>query len=155
MELMNYGRMSVITDPGGATLALWQAREHAGAEVFGEPNTLAMCELVTKDVDGCAAYYEKLFGWTIVDGPPGGPKLKLIRHEDRVAGTIVELHEGMGPIPPHWAVYMAVNDCEATLAKAAALGGTVIRPAMDIGVARIGGFMDPQGAALMLWQQRR
>ena len=53
----------------------------------------------------------------------------------------------MGPIPPHWMVYFAVNDCDATVQKNTDLGGTVIRPAEDIPhVGRFAILQDPASA---------
>ena len=39
-DVMEHGRMAVITDPQGATFCLWQAKKHCGIQVFGEPNSL-------------------------------------------------------------------------------------------------------------------
>ena len=57
----------------------------------------------------------------------------------------------MGPIPPHWLVYFAVEDCDAAVQKASGLGANVIKPAEDIpGVGRFAILKDPQGAAFAL-----
>ncbi len=34
--------------------------------------------------------------------------------------------------PPHWAAYIAVADCDATVDTATRLGASVIAPAMDL-----------------------
>ena len=55
-----------------------------------------------------------------------------------------EMGEG---IPPHWAAYLAVEDCDDTVARAESLGGKVVVPANDIpGVGRFAFVADPQGA---------
>jgi hypothetical protein len=57
----------------------------------------------------------------------------------------------MGPIPPNWLVYFAVDDCDAKLQKATELGATVLKPADDIpGIGRFGVLMDPQGSAFAI-----
>lgn len=38
----------------------------------------------------------------------------------------------MPQIPPHWAVYFAVADIEASVAKAESLGATIYVPPQDI-----------------------
>lgn len=38
-DVMDVGRMAVITDPTGAPVALWQARAHIGSQRIREPNT--------------------------------------------------------------------------------------------------------------------
>ena len=57
----------------------------------------------------------------------------------------------MGPIPPHWAVYFAVDDCDGKAAHASALGGKVLVPPTDVpDVGRFSILQDPQGAAFAI-----
>ena len=63
------------------------------------------------------------------------------------AGGMMQIGKEMGPVPPHWAVYFAVDDCDATVAKAGSLGAKTIVPPTDIPeVGRFGIIQDPQGA---------
>ena len=41
--------MIVATDPTGAVIALWQAKQHIGAGVQSEHGSIAWCELLTGD----------------------------------------------------------------------------------------------------------
>ncbi len=50
--------------------------------------------------------------------------------------------------PPHWGVYVAVADCDATVDAATRLGASVIAPAMDVPVGRFAVLQDPQGAVI-------
>ena len=36
------GRMAIVKDPQGATLCLWEARAHPGAQIVGEIGTLVL-----------------------------------------------------------------------------------------------------------------
>jgi predicted enzyme related to lactoylglutathione lyase len=57
----------------------------------------------------------------------------------------------MGRIQPHWLVYFAVDDCDATVQKTTDLGGTVMKGAENIpGVGRFAILQDPQGAAFAI-----
>ena len=59
-------------------------------------------------------------------------------------------HPDMANVPPHWAVYIAVDDVDARVAKITSLGGAVHVPAMDIPtVGRMALCADPNGA--MFW----
>jgi hypothetical protein len=49
-------------------------------------------------------------------------------------------------VPAHWMVYFAVDDTDATAAKAAELGGQVSVPPTDIPPGRFAVLNDPQGA---------
>jgi hypothetical protein len=51
-------------------------------------------------------------------------------------------------MPPHWLVYFAVSDCDATVDKAKELGGAVFVPPTDIPPGRFAVLADPQGAML-------
>lgn len=52
MDVMTFGRMAVVTDPGGAAVSFWQAGEHKGAGPVNEPGTLCGNELTTRAVGG-------------------------------------------------------------------------------------------------------
>jgi hypothetical protein len=53
--------------------------------------------------------------------------------------------------PAHWLVYFAVGDCDASAAKAARAGATLVVPPSDIpGVGRFAVATDPQGAAFAM-----
>ena len=51
------GQGAVVADPSGATLGLWQAAGFAGAQVAGEPGTMAWPELLTDDVAAAEDFY--------------------------------------------------------------------------------------------------
>ena len=58
----------------------------------------------------------------------------------------MQIDPAWGPVPPHWAVYVSVEDCDATVAKAVALGAEIKAPAMDIPeVGRFACLADPSG----------
>jgi predicted enzyme related to lactoylglutathione lyase len=66
-------------------------------------------------------------------------------------GGMYEITPEMGPIPPHWMVYVAVNDCDATVQKTTELGGGVIRPAEDIpNIGRYAILRDPASAVFAI-----
>jgi predicted enzyme related to lactoylglutathione lyase len=60
-----------------------------------------------------------------------------------VGGTIAPPMPGM---PNHWHVYFGTDDADATAAKAAELGGSVVAPPFDTPVGRMAVLRDPQGA---------
>ena len=75
----------------------------------------------------------------------------IFNNQDKGIGGMYQITPEMGPIPPHWMVYFAVEDCDAAVQKASGLGANVMRPAEDIpGVGRFAILTDPQGAAFAL-----
>jgi hypothetical protein len=73
-------------------------------------------------------------------GPPG--------FEDVVA-SINPLTDDQPDTPPHWSVTFAVDDADATAAKASELGGKVVVPPMDAPWVRMTVIQDPQGATFI------
>jgi predicted enzyme related to lactoylglutathione lyase len=64
-----------------------------------------------------------------------------------VAGMYPMTDEIPAEIPSHWRVYFMVGDVDAAVARAEELGGSVLYPAMDIGMGRYAVLADPTGAA--------
>ncbi len=146
------GSMAIIADPAGAVFCIWQADQHAGADLKGEDGTMVWMELVTPDPTAVAPFYAQVLGWTAMDlGPEmGGYQVfdTASGNDDGVAGAMAPQEEG---IPPYWGVYFAVDDCDASAARAAELGATLLVEPMDIPtVGRFAVVLDPQGAAFSI-----
>ena len=150
-DVFEVGRMAIIQDPTGAVVALWEPRTHPGAGIIGEPNSLCWNELNTGDPDRAAAFYTGLLGWQTEKQPMGDFVYTYFKQGDRMNGGMMPITPEMGPIPPHWAVYFAVDDCDAKAARATSLGGKVLVPPTDVpGVGRFSLLQDPQGAAFAI-----
>lgn len=148
MDVMQYGRMAVYLDPTGAAIAAWQAGVHVGAELVNVPGSLTWNELATRDPEAAKTFYGEVFGWraeeSIMD-KTGYTTWKLGDRE--VGGMMPMLGEEWPPdLPPHWMVYFAVADTDATVAEATELGGIVTVGATDLPVGRFAVIGDPQGA---------
>jgi predicted enzyme related to lactoylglutathione lyase len=147
---MEHGRMALLTDPTGATFALWQANQHPGITRLNEDNTLVWTELMTGDTDKAATFYKGLFDWG-TEKFPGGMDYTLWKRGSETAGGMMALTKEMQGVPPHWLVYYGVSDPDAVVAKATSLGGSIIRPAWDVpGVGRIAILKDPTGAVFAI-----
>jgi len=147
-DVPDAGRMAVVQDPTGAALALWQPGQHVGAEVLREPNALCWNELYTKDLDAAAKFYGELFGWSVqkMTGAAGQPYTEF-KLGDHSVGGMLEIQEQWGPMPPHWGIYFAVENCDGSLEKAKSLGAKAEMPPVDIeNVGRFAVLADPQGA---------
>jgi uncharacterized protein len=146
-DVMDVGRMAVIIDPTGAAFCIWQAGTHSGFGIKGQPNTPCWFELLTNDTGKAADFYSKLLGWT-PENHGGGP---MEYTEWMLGGTAIggmmQIAPHMGPMPPNWGMYFAVDDCDAAFQKATSLGGTSCLPPTDIEhVGRFAIVQDPQGA---------
>ncbi len=174
-DVFDAGRMGIFSDPQGAVFSVWQAKQTIGAQLVNEPGTWNFSDLNTRDVDGGTAFYGQVFGWvagelegagmgfTFLRLPGYGdflersvqPGLRAGQEEvgappefaDVVAG-LVRMSSVRFPdeVPPHWSVTFAVDDADATAARAEELGGALVAPPMDAGPTRIAVVRDPQGA---------
>ena len=146
-DVLDVGRMAVIQDPTGATVNLWEKRGHGGADIMSEHGALAWNELYTPDRDAASRFYTELTGWRVDKEPMGdGTFYHLFRLGDDYAAGIPEIPSTSGEIPPHWAVYFAVDDCDAIVDEANRLGGKTVIPPTDVPVGRFASLQDPQGA---------
>ena len=143
-DVMTAGRMAVIADPTGAVFELWEARDNIGAKIVNEPGTFCWSELVTPDVAKAAAFYAAVVGW---GSETNGDYTEFKLGGESIAGCMNPPMPGM---PTVWGIYFAVADTDATVARATALGGSVLAPAMDIEPGRFAVLADPQGAVFMV-----
>jgi predicted enzyme related to lactoylglutathione lyase len=170
-DVMDAGRMAVFTDPEGAAFCVWQAKENKGAQIVNEHGSLNFNGLNTRDLDGAKSFYGSVFGWTTLalDGAemwtlPGygdylerdNPDLRKFTVEAGAPEDFVDVVASINPIPDdqpdtpaHWSVTFAVDDADATAAKAAELGGKVVVPPFDAPWVRTTVINDPQGATFI------
>ena len=149
MDVMEAGRMAIFADSVGAVIGIWQPGEHKGAQVANEPGTYCWSELITTDLEASEAFYKAVFGWDAEgQGPPGGPvaytEWKL--GGKSIGGMMLKPAEMPAEVPPHWGVYFAVADADASVAKAQELGATLFMGPMDIEPGRVAVLADPVGA---------
>ncbi len=113
-------------------------------------------ELATSDPAAAKHFYTELFGWSVQDNPMGPNEVYTIyRLDGRDVGASYTLQPEMiqQGIPPNWGVYFATPDVEATAAKVAELGGTVVMKPFDVMEnGRMALIQDPGHATFSLWQ---
>jgi len=147
-EVMDAGRMAVISDPTGALFSLWEPRRHIGAQVVNEPGAFCWNELYTTDPRKAAEFYSGLFGWTRDARHMDFGEYVIFKNGNAQIGGMMQLAKEWGPVPPYWLVYFAVDDCDRTVEKAKGLGANAMMPPMDIeNVGRFAVLTDPQRAA--------
>ncbi len=140
-EMGEVGRIGIIADPQGAYISAYEPQGEGPAS----EGVFVWDELGTTDADEAQRFYSEVFGWTAIDpGPEYGGYRIFNRGETGVAGFMTLPDAST---PPHWQPYVAVDDPDATTAKAKELGGTALAEPMDVPkVGRIAVLRDPQGA---------
>jgi predicted enzyme related to lactoylglutathione lyase len=167
------GRMAVFADSAGAAFCVWEPREFKGAQLVNGPGTWSWSDLNTRDMDAAKGFYAAVFGWEAGTPEAGGAYAMLRRpgygdyleqsdpdlrkrlaaeqappgFED-VVGWMVKMtsEQFSDDTPSHWGITFGVEDTDATVDKAGALGAKVLVPPMDVPPVRISVLADPQGA---------
>lgn len=121
------------------------------------PGEFCWIELATTDQIAAKNFYGSLFGWVANDMPMGPDSFYTIfrlQGRDCAAGyTMGAQEQGM---PPHWNLYVAVENADAAAEKAASLGAKVLAPAFDVfDAGRMAVLQDPTGAVFVVWQANR
>jgi predicted enzyme related to lactoylglutathione lyase len=150
-DVNDNGRMVALQDPTGARVNLWQAKETIGTVRANEPGTPIWNECVTPDIDRAVKFYADLLGMgseAMDMGEAGSYTVLSNTAGKQIGGAMNPPMEG---VPPHWNVYFAVDDVDATVARAEELGGTTVAPAFDVpGVGRMAMLADAQGGSFMV-----
>jgi predicted enzyme related to lactoylglutathione lyase len=66
MDVMDQGRMAIISDPTGAAFGAWQPKQHTGADAVNQPAALTWTEVYSSDVDATRRFYRVLLGWGVL-----------------------------------------------------------------------------------------
>jgi predicted enzyme related to lactoylglutathione lyase len=128
--------------------------KHIGATIVNEHGALVWNELATNDTEKAREFYSELFDWTFDDmdiDVGGGMTYTMFMNEGRPAAGMMAIEENMGDLPPNWAVYFAVEDCDASVELANSSGGGGVVPPTDIPeVGRFAFMSDSQGAVFAI-----
>ena len=151
MDVMDLGRMAILTDPAGAAFGLWQAGTFAGVETDNGPGALCWNELITDDTEGSKAFYAQALGWGERTSDGGGMTYTEWQVDGRSVGGMMAKPPMMpAGAPNFWGVYFAVTDVDAALAKATGLGGSAMTGIIDSPAGRFVPIADPTGAGFSL-----
>jgi predicted enzyme related to lactoylglutathione lyase len=173
-DVMDAGRMAVLTDPEGAVFCLWEAKNQKGAKVVNEHGSLNFNGLATRDAERAKTFYGAVFGWQTLALPAGllwtlpgygdhleerSPGLREQMAQMGAPEGFIDVVAAINPIaqddsdtPAHWSVTFAVDDADATATKARELGGEVVAGPFNAPWTRMALIKDPQGATFLASQ---
>ena len=120
-----------------------------------KPGTVSWNQLVATPAN--AAFYAKLFDWQptpfVPAGmPAGNAPFTLFKTDPNMEGGVAGMVQKQKPEQPsQWIPYIVVENLDAAVTKAVALGATIRTPAKSIGdFGRIAIIHDPEGAVVGL-----
>jgi predicted enzyme related to lactoylglutathione lyase len=127
-----------------------------GERTSHPPGTISWTDLSTTDPAGAKEFYAGLFGWEYDDRPVGDEgtySMAQLGGRSAAALSGQRPDEAQQGIPPHWNVYVTVEDVDASTAKVTEAGGQVFAGPFDVfDAGRMAVIADPSGAVLCLWQ---
>ena len=173
-DVLDAGRMAVLTDPEGAEFCIWQAKARMGARIVNEHGSLNFNGLATRDREAAEAFYGAVFGWRTLELPaavmwtlPGygehleenSPGLRDQMAQMGAPEGFIDVVASLDPIadddrvtPAHWSVTFGVDDADAAATRARELGGKVVSGPVDAPWTRMAVIEDPQGATFVASQ---
>lgn len=151
VDVMDAGRMCLLQDPAGAGFALWQARQHPGATVWGEPGSVYWNELLVHDPGEVGAFYSRTLDWQPKPGHTSRP-YTIFHNQGRPVAGMLPMDRDWN-LKPQWLVYFGARDVVGLTRQAAAAGAEVL--CQPVTIPQIGTFSvlsDPTGALFGLFQ---
>lgn len=148
MEVSNYGRLAMFTDPEGAFFGIWEPADFAGAELVNERAAFSWNELESRDPEAAKRFYGAVFGWTFREEPMGAKTYNVAMIDGAPVAGIADVRGRMpDEVPAHWMAYFGSVDTDEAVSRIKELNGDVIFGPMDSSAGRFAMVTDPWGAA--------
>ncbi len=152
------GRFSVITDPGGAVVSLFQGNDPPTGPTarHTEVGDVGWAELMSAELPRARAFYTEVVGWDVsasIDMGEVGLYVLVKVGEEGVGGMVAK-----PPTLPasNWSFYVNVESADAVVEKAKSLGATVLVGPEDVpDMVRFALLTDPTGALFGVAQPLR
>lgn len=159
-DIPTVGRFSVIQDPQGAAICLFQPAPGAPENPDTPPSVgeISWYELATSDLNGAKKFYSDLFGWEMREAHDMGP-IGVYQIWGRTGKPWPS--GGMFKRPPEmpvsaWVLYARVADIQKSTESAKKMGAQIINGPMEVpGGDWIVNFIDPTGAGFALHQSAK
>lgn len=145
MSVGELGTMAVMKDPGCAAFGVWEPKAHQGFAISGAHGHPCWFEVNTGDAHATANFYAEIGGGLEVQKMEG-MDYWTVHADGRPRFGAMQMTDEWKDIPPHWMIYFAVDDVDATAAQVVELGGAIHHGPFDTPFGRIAVARDPQGA---------
>jgi predicted enzyme related to lactoylglutathione lyase len=116
--------------------------------------TFVWHELYVPNLGQAKEFYNNALGLGSTSMDMGGGNYNMLTVDGvPVCGMMSTTNLPMEGVPPHWAVYLNVDDVDARLEKVKANGGQVVVQPIEVPtVGRMALISDPQGAMIWLFK---
>jgi len=139
------GETAVFQDPEGTPFGVVRSRNGDPADYAGDVNEWVWLDLWTGDVGRAADFYRTVVGYEVLPLQQEGLRkgVHLVSGGFVRAGIMEKKDDRETAV---WLPYLRVADATATVGKARAAGGKVIRDPVNLGRAIVAIIADPTGA---------
>ncbi len=155
-DIPNVGRFAVLSDPQGATFAVFTPGGGAPPGAPAAQGAFSWHELATTDLSAALRFYGQLFGWSKGAAHDLGAMgvYQVFQHGGNQVGGICNVQ---GPsTAPSWLSYVHVADSSRAVAAAKGAGGRLLHGPMEVpGGSWIAMMMDPQGGTFAVQEAPR
>lgn len=104
-------------------------------------------------IEPAETFYNRILGWTFEDAGMEGFDYHLAQSDGEMIAGLMEMPDHNAEKSPFWLTYFAVQDVDAFVADAEALGAKLCREPDDVaGTGRFAVLTDPQGATFGILQ---
>jgi len=151
------GLMAVVADPDEAPFGLVRSESGDPPDELGPEGDWIWSVYQSPDGASAAAFYQDLAGYEVVEADPVGQAPHFLLVSGGYArGSVVEISAERSGLRPDWLYFARVGNVTESVARAVALGGTVImEPRAGALNGRLAVISDPAGAplGLMEWDE--
>lgn len=153
MQIADAGSMTMFVDPAGAVAGMWQPGTHHGFQRYQEAGAPCWFELLTRNLEGAAAFYAGVFGHDVsaMDIGFGGPPYRSLDVNGTAWAGIADITGHLpDTVPNYWSVYFGVEDTDDAARLIEERGGRIITPPVTSPHGRWATVTDPMGAAFVI-----
>ncbi|RPJ81944.1 MAG: VOC family protein, partial [Acidobacteria bacterium] len=133
-DIPEVGRFAVLADPQGATFAVFRSEAHEDMpDNSPQVGDFSWHELLTTNQEAAFRFYTTLFGWqktTAMDMGPMGV-YQMYGVPGRELGGMFNKPPDM-PAPPHWMLYVKVDDINQATERVKSAGGQILNGPMEV-----------------------
>jgi uncharacterized protein len=149
------GRLAIIADPQGAAMSVFEPSEAMEKHEIKE-GEVCWNELYTTDPEAALAFYDKVFGWKVLQTMDMGEmgKYRIFGQGETQYGGVMDIPQPQ--MPPSWGYYVETADLDAAVARSTSKGAKITVGPIPVPTGgRIAMLTDPQGAVYALHQSAK
>ncbi len=119
-----------------------------------KPGSIGWVDLTVDDAEGVRDFYRAVVGWSASPVDMGGYSDFMMETpgEGQAVAGICHKRGTNADLPSRWMIYIVVEDLDASLARAAELGGKTLVGPKSMGSSRYAVLEDPGGSVCALYQ---